>query len=223
MSARRGLLFACLAALAAAGCKQHWLYEWRDEPYIRPVFEKGEKAALARMRSMWADDRDMGCRALSVMAREARAAGEEAVARRRARALMDHYAGERDPEVRSTILALCLREAGEGDVAVHAFLKSKLNSGEHPASAAYALAALRPAGAFECLAAACARSRDFELRWELLGALWLLGDRRAVPVLEGALAEIEAAWPERVHHMRKEDYKKALAGRLVTLRAAAGE
>ena len=73
MSARRGLLLACLAALAAAGCKRHWLYEWRDEPYIRPVFAKGEKAALARMRSMWVDDRDMGCRALSVMAREARA------------------------------------------------------------------------------------------------------------------------------------------------------
>lgn len=222
MSARRALLLLGLAALATAGCKRRAFYEWRDEPYIRPVYRGGERAALRRMKSRWPDDREIGCRALAVMAREARAKGQEEKARRYARTLMDHYATETSADTRSVLLALCLREAGRGDKVVGAFLASKVNSGEHPASAAYALAALKPPGAFESISAAFERAADFETRYELLGALWLLGDRRAVPIYEKTLAEIDSAWPARVHHMKKGDYKKALAGRLETLRAACG-
>ena len=214
------LLFAAALPAGAAGCKRHCWYEWRDEPYIRPVFLRGERAALARMRSLWIDDREIGCRALGTLAREARLRGEEDVARRMARALMDHFEAESNPETRSLILAVCLREAGREDAEVHAFLKSRLNSGEHPAAAAISLAALRPEGAFEALSSALRRARDPGLRYELLGALWLLGDRRALPLLERALQDVDAEWPERVHGVTRAECRRALAGRLQTLRAA---
>lgn len=216
-------LLAGLALLVMAGglgCKRRLWYEWRDEPYLRKVYRGGERKALARMRSFWHDDREIGARALAVIAREARAAGDEETARRLARQLMDHYRREDNYETRGIIVALCLREAGEGDSEVCGFLKSRLNSGEHPVAAAYSLATLRPTGAFEAISAAYEKTRDHEIRYELLGALWLLGDARAIPLLERALAEIDAGWPSRVHHMKKPLYRKALAGRLETLRAA---
>jgi hypothetical protein len=219
--ANRLLLLPALLALAgASGCKRHCWYEWRDEPYVRKVHRRGERKALQQMRSFWIDDREIGARALAVIAREAREAGDETTARRLAHELMDHYRRERDFETRGVILALCLREAGEGDPQVQAFLKSRLNSGEHPAAAAYSLASLRPPGAFEAIAAAYRRARSHGLRYELLGALWLLGDRRAIPLIEGALAELDREWPERVHGMRKALYRRALAGRLRSLRLA---
>jgi hypothetical protein len=217
--AARLLLVAALLA-GTAGCKRRCWYEWRDEPYVRPVFLKGERAALARMGSGWADDREIGCRALGVLAREARRRGDEAAARRMARKLMEHFETESNPETRSIILVLCLREAGREDAEVHAFLKSRLNSGEHPVAAAYSLASLRPDGAFEALSSALTRARDCGLRYELLGALWLLGDRRALPLLEGALEEIDAEWPERVRGTPRAECRRALAGRIETLRAA---
>lgn len=222
MSRRRLVLAAAaaLVALVAGGCKRHWFYEWRDEPYVRPVFRKGEAAALAWMDSVWVDDREIGVRALGVHAREARARGDEATARRLARRLMDHYETESCPETRGLILALCLREAGEGDAEVHAFLVAKLAAGEHPAAAAQSLAALRPPGAFEAIDAALRRCASFETRYELLEALWLLGDARAVPVLERVLAEFDSTWPERIHRQPRAECRKALAGRLETLRVA---
>jgi hypothetical protein len=215
-----GALLLLLLLGAASGCKHRCWYEWRDEPYIRKVYNRGEQRAMARMRSFWADDREIGARALGVIAREARAAGEEPRARRLAAELIALYQREDESGVRGTILALCLRDAGKGDAVVHAFLKSRLHSGEHPAAAAYTLASLRPEGAFEAIHDAYVKASDYELRYELLGALWLLGDARAVPVLAGALAEVEGSWPARVHHMKKAIYRRALAGRLQTLKIA---
>ncbi len=209
-----------LVATGGLGCKRRLWYEWRDEPYVRKVYRDGEARALARMRCFWHDDREIGARALAVIAREARAAGDEETARRLARELMDHCRREENYETRGIIIALCLREAGEGDSEVHSFLKSRLNSGEHPVAAAYSLATLRPTGAYEAISAAYEKTRDHEIRYELLGALWLLGDARAIPLLEKALAEIDTSWPPRVHHMKKKMYRKALCGRLETLKAA---
>ncbi len=221
---KRGGALSCALLLlllgGVSGCKHRCWYEWRDEPYIRKVHRGGERRALARMRSFWADDRDIGARALGVIAREARSAGQESRARRLAAELIRHYQREDKSGVRGTILALCLRDAGEGDPMVHAFIKSRLHSGEHPAAAAYTLASLRPEGAFEAIHDAYVKASDYELRYELLGALWLLGDARAVPVLAGALAEVDAEWPARVHHMKKLLYRRALAGRLQSLRTA---
>jgi hypothetical protein len=220
VSARAAGLLIAVLLLAGAGCKHRCWYEWRDEPYVRKVFNRGEARALARMRSVWADDREIGARALAVIAREARAAGDEARARRLARELMDLYEREDNAETRSIILALCLREAGEGDPRVAAFIKSRLNSKEHAVAAAYALASLRPEGSFEVISGAYLRATDFGRRYGLLDALWLLGDRRALPIFERALERIDSEWPERIHHMKKPHYRKALAGRLETLRAA---
>jgi len=216
-----------VAALALVGCGRRMLYEWRDEPYMRPVCAAGEAAARERMGSRFADDRDIGCRVLSVIGREAAKSGDAAKAREIAKALIAHCEHERSPAVRSTILAVCLRNVGEGDERVHEYLKKKTAFGGESASAAYALAALGGEGAFEAIAARYRAVGEhelgFELRYELLGALWLLGDPRGMAIMEAALADMEGpltSWPERIHHMRREDCAAALGSRLDTLRRA---
>jgi len=224
MNARGAIL---VATLALSGCGRRMLYEWRDEPYMRPVYAAGEAAARERMRSRFADDRDIGCRVLSVIGREAARSGDAAKAREIAGALIARCEHEPNASVRSTILAVCLRNVGKGDERVHEFLKNRIAFGAESASAAYALAALGRKGAFETIAAryraAGGHELGYELRYELLGALWLLGDPRGVEILEAALADMEGpltSWPERIHHMRREDCATALRSRLETLRRA---
>ena len=238
MSRRAGAILF-FAALAGGGCGRRALYEWRDEPYLRPVYASGEGAARARMASRFADERDIGCRVLSVIGREAARAGDEEKAREAARVLMKHCEYESNPVVRSVILGLCLRNVGAGNAEVTDFLKGRVAFGGESASAAYALAALDSPGAFESIAARYRHAHqgrpnlrrnltygavgDYGLRYELLGALWLLGDARGVGVLEEALAEMRrpwTSWPEKIHHMRRAECARALSSRLETLKAS---
>jgi hypothetical protein len=223
---RTRLAASILALASACGCGRRIFYEWRDEPYVRPCYAAGEEEALRRLDSVFADERDIGSRALSVMAREARLSGEEAKARRLARVLMMQFERESNPSVRSTILAIGLRNAGAGDEEVHAFLRERLARRESPVSAAHALASLGARGAFEAIAGVYDSTADRAVRYELLGALWLAGDARAIPLYERALEEIEevcSSWPEKIHSMKKEAYARTLRSRLETLRAACGK
>lgn len=211
------------AMLAGGGCGRRVLYEWRDEPYLRPVYASGVEAARERMGSRYADDRDIGCRVLSVIGREAARAGDAETSREMARILMLHCEHEESPLVRSIILALCLRNVGAGNERVDKFLKGRVAFGGESASAAYTLASLRAPGAFESIAARYRSVSDYGLKYELLGALWLLGDARGVGVLEEALAEMErswTSWPGKIHHLPRETCVAALRSRLETLRAA---
>ncbi|MHC5058249.1 MAG: hypothetical protein ACYTKD_26635 [Planctomycetota bacterium] len=222
MNVRAGAVLLCLS-LAGAACNRRAFYEWRDEPYLRPVYAGGEGAARERMASRFADERDIGCRTLSVIGREAARAGDAAKAREVARVLMAHCEHEPNPMVRSVVLAVCLRNVGAGNEDVHEFLKGRIAFGGESASAAYALAALGAPGAFESIAARYRAVGDHGLKYELLGALWLLGDARGVAVLEEALAEMErswTSWPKRIHHMRREMCVAALRSRLETLKAS---
>lgn len=58
------------------------------------------------------------------------------------------------------------------------------------------------------------------MKYELLGALWLLGDGRAVPLYVKTLAEADLLWPRKIHHMKKKTYLQNLKARLETLRRA---
>ena len=222
-AARKVLAFAATAALAG-GCGRRMLYEWRDEPYMRPVYAAGEAAARRRMGSRFADDRDIGCRVLSVIGREAARSGDAAKAREIAGALIAHCEHETSAAVRSTILAVCLRNVGTGSERVHEYLRKEIAFGGESASAAYALAALDGSCAFESIAARYRASADHGLKYELLGALWLLGDARGVDILKAALADMEGpltSWPERIHHMTRETCATALRSRLDALKKAA--
>ena len=209
-----------LIPVLLGGCRRRWFYEWRDEPYIRPVYEMGEKEALDRVRSISADDRDIGCRALAVYAGEALREGRLEKVREYASLFMDVYEREESPQVRSSIAGICLREAGPGDGRVYRFLKQRLRRLQEPAAAAYSLASLKAPGAFEEISLAFASSVDFELKYELLGALWLLGDARARRLYKETLAEIDTVWPEEIHHLPKPVYKRTLLSRLERLTGA---
>jgi len=220
---RSATISLVLAATLASGCGWRSLYHWRDEPYLRPVYAGGEEAAHARMQSRGVADRDIGCRVLSVIGREALRTGDQETARRTARDLMAHYQTEPSLIVRASIMSLCLRNVGTGDEDVAKFLKERIARIDMVASASYTLAVLRPAGAFEAIKGAYDTARDtgnFEHRYELLLALWLLGDARAVPLFESSIAEVEKEWPARIHNMKKKTYARTLASRLETLRVA---
>ena len=193
------------------------MYEWRDEPNIRPVVAEGRDAAVEDLKSTWDDDRTIACRALGQLAAAALDRGDATEARRIAQTLMAHFERETSHQVRSVILALALRDIGQENDAVKSFLLARLAADELPVAAAYSLAVLRPPGTFEAIHAAVLRSEP-ERRYELLQAMWLLGDPRAVPVFRDQLRAIERDWPSHIHNMDKHQYRKVLLGRLQTLR-----
>jgi hypothetical protein len=201
-----------------AGCS---FYEWRDEPYIRPLVATGLDGAVAELRSGSSDDRSVACRALGQLGRTARERGDGREAARIAGLLMEHFAHEPSHEVRSVIVALALRDVGRDDPAVTAFLFRQLAGDDVPVAAGYTLAALRPDGTFEALYAAVQQS-PFERRYELLLALWLLGDARAAPVFETELDRLDSDWPDVIHHMPKAQYRAVLEGRARSPAVSAG-
>jgi hypothetical protein len=224
---RASTCLACLfAALTTVGCGRRIFYEWRDEPYLRPCFKAGEEEAHRRMSSRFADERDIGCRALSIMGREAARAGDAQKAREVARALITHYPTETSLDVRATIVAVCVRNVGAGDEAVSAFLKERLATHDMVACAAYSLATLKPPGCYETIRRAydaAVHTGNYDLRYEILGALWLLADARAIRLYEDALREVPRSWPKKIHHMKKATYERALRSRLETLRIACAD
>jgi hypothetical protein len=216
---------APLAALAVcASCTL--VYEWHDERCFRKVLKRGEQRAREHLDAVRASRRLIGCRTLAIIAREQRIENNAGHAADLARELIAHHARESRPRVRAAIVGVCLRNAGVGVDEATQLLTSELTSGEFPVAAAYTLASLRPAGAFQAIsmAYAAAPADAYPLRYELLGALWLLGDVRAIPVIEAALAEMTAPasrWDERIYRMERARYAKALASRLARLRAVA--
>ena len=207
-----------ISLLLAAGCGPALWYEWRDEPYVRPVYRRGASYCLRLLESRFASRREIAARALSVIARERRRAGDDEGARRLARRLMEFYRRQEDERTRAAVAALCLKNCGP-DPALEAFLKERIKRRETPTSAAMTLAAWRTPGAFEVISSLLAD--DHETRYEALMALWLLGDARGVRAFEKALSEIDS-WPERIHHMPKAVYRKNLEERLLTLKASTG-
>lgn len=204
------------AMLLASGCR---MYEWRDEPCIRPVVAAGVDSAIADLRSNWDDDRTIACRALGQLAAEAQARGDSKEAHRIAEVLMDHFQTETSHQARSVILALALREIGQDNDDVKAFVLARLAADELPAAAAYTLAVLQPTGTFEALHAAVLRHEP-EQRYELLLAMWLLGDARGIAVFDDQLAKLDRDWPDHIHNMAKDQYRSVLLARAQSLRKA---
>jgi len=210
---------ALLIVMIAASCR---MYEWRDEPCIRPVVADGSAAAIEDLRSGGQDDRTIACRALGQLAAEAIGRGDADEARRIAKILMDHFAKETSHQVRSVILALALRDIGHANEDVKAFVLARLAADELPVAAAYTLAVLRPPGTFEAIHRAVLRHEP-EQRYELLQALWLLGDPRANAVFAGQLQQIDQTWPDQIHHMDKAQYRQVLLARAKSLPRNNGE
>ena len=195
------------------------LYEWRDEPYIRPVYQGGEATSCAKLASRFARDRVMGARALGLLARDCRQRGEAREANRLARILVDHLKHERDRVVRTAILALALRNAGATTAAVKEALHQHLATSEHAVSAAHTLCALRVEGSWEAVKQAYALTPALTVRYELTEALWLLGDMRAKGLFKELIAQLRASPIRQIHHMPKEVCLTNLQSRLVTLRS----
>ncbi|MBN1808383.1 MAG: hypothetical protein JW909_04900 [Planctomycetes bacterium] len=215
--AARGIpALAAAAILLCSGCSRRIWYEWKDEPYMQPVYAGGTAEATRYASSPYASDRDIGLRVLSVMAKEARESGDEKEARRIANLIMERYWVETSEHVRSTIVAVCMRNAGRGDAAAEAFLKNRLAAGEEAVSAAYALAALKAPGSGPAIQEAFSRTRDYGRKYEFLEALWLLGGPPARQAYDEALSRI-ANWPRKIHHMPKSVYRKTMESRRRTL------
>lgn len=208
------LAISMMIAFSIPACR---MYEWRDEPNIRPVVAEGRDAAVEDLSSTWDDDRTIACRALGQLAATALERGDVGESRHIANILMAHFEHEASHQVRSVILALALRDIGQDNDTVKTFLLARLAADQLPAAAAYTLAVLRPPGTFEAIHAAVLRSEP-ERRYELLQAMWLLGDPRAVPVFRDQLRTIDRDWPSHIHNMDKHQYRKVLLARQQSLR-----
>ena len=85
---------------------------------------------------------------------------------------------------------------------------------------------------FESAYRAARATGDPELCYELLGAMWLLGDARALPTMCEALAEMrraedgdfayDALWPAKMHKVLRVWYLTALDSRIDRLSAWTG-
>lgn len=220
----RHLVFAtCLLMLFAfcAGCERRIFYEWRDEPYINPVYKQGEAEAKRRMGSCYPNERTIGLRALSVIGREALLAGDNKKALEITELFIAAYMKEPSPQVRSVILAVCMRNVCAGNRMAELFLIRQLRGGER-ASAAWTLAAMKSSWAFVHIKDAYIREHDWGMKYEMLGSLWLLGDERGVEILQTALGQMQqpnSPWPDKIHNMEKSMCVAALRSRIVTLQA----
>ena len=132
---------------------------------------------------------------------------------------MDHFQTETSHQARSVILALALREIGQDNDDVKAFVLARLAADELPAAAAYTLAVLQQTGTFEANHAAALRHAPAQ-RYELLLAMWLLGDARGIAVFDDQLAKLDRDWPDHIHNMAKDQYRSVLLARAQSLRKA---
>lgn len=216
-------IIACafVAAALVSGCGRQLLYEWRDEPYLRKFLYSDSADLMECMHSRFADNRDIACRLIGMLAREARKEGDREHALSLGRILMDHFLVETNDNVKTSILVLGLRDVGAGFPEIEEFLKARLERLELPVSAAHVLAVHRAPGSYEAIERAYEATDDYSARQGLLEALWILGDSRAIAVYERAIGPERPAWPPKIHHQSKAMYMKALELRLRNLQELA--
>ena len=233
------LLPVWIAVVACAGCYIAPTYELFDDWWLRTPVGDGEDPAVARECIAGRNHmrRVIGCRSLGIIAEKRRRDGDDTGASRIARELEMHFLGEGQERVRQAIAGICLRDAGRGDWRTTAFLTERLREGPPGpvAAVAWTLASRDMGGRYEDVASAYGTARamgDAELCHELLGAMWLLGDPRALGLMCRALDEMrraergdpacEALWPAKMHKVLRSWYLSALDSRIDRLSAWTG-
>jgi hypothetical protein len=184
------LLFLGTALLAAgAGCERHPLYQYANEPYeIRRA--AGDDGQLERrIGSMYRDERQTALRLYARRAREAYRKNALLEASHALNRILERFARENDPAVRSWIVAVCIPDAGIANDRVRNFLRACIAEGDCAEDAVFALAALWPGGAYETLSALLLHP-DRELRYRAALALSCTTDPRAPERLRAFAGEL---------------------------------
>jgi hypothetical protein len=230
---RRVVAYVVLfCAVAGSGCAFPWTYEGHDDWWLRPLLKDMDDAAPARHYIAEGDAlrKLVGCRALALIAAHKRRRGDVAEARAMTQELVACFNQAGDAvRLKRSIVGICVRDAGRGDPAATQFLRTVLSDPQdkrYRAGAAWTLAARDMGGTFADIKPAYDEALvdgDSSLAYELLGAMWLLGDAQALQVIDQAISEMEAAengdshlaarWPGSMHRVTREWYMNALRSR----------
>lgn len=210
---RAGAVTVAVAlVLALAGCQDNMWWEYRDDPYIANLAEKGEGEVIRGINSPNREQRMTALRVAASMAGEARLRGRMDRARELEEIIIRRYFVEKDQEVRACIVEMCAPSVGRSSAMVR-FLRERIAAGEFPGYAAMSLAALAPKSAFEDIEPLTQHPAP-DVRLQAATALTILGDPRGydsvVKVWKGMESTI---WPDRIEGVTRRDARRSLEAR----------
>lgn len=207
------IALAC-ACLAATGCRQSYIWwDYRDDPYLVSMADKGEPEILRHLTSAYHDERQVALRLLAYKAALERRNGRPAEADRLEDIIIRRYQVEADNEVRACVVRICAPAAGRGSTKMVGFLRGRIAAGEFPGYAAVSLAYLGPRGAFEDIEP-LTRHPAHEVRLQAADALVVLGDPRGLePTARIWRSMRQPAWPDRIDGVSLEEAREGLARR----------
>ena len=206
------ILFS-LAAVLLPGCADNMWWEYRDDPYIAKIAEKGRPEVMRAVNSTNKENRMIALRILAEQAGDLRRDGRRDEAAELEEIIIQRYFIEKEQEVRACIVRICAPAVGRGSSAMVRFLRDRIAAGEFPGYAALALASMGPRNAVADIVP-LTRHPAPEIRYQAATALVLLGDPdgydAVVRVWKGMLSSV---WPDTVEGMTLEEAKAGLESR----------
>ncbi len=211
---RRALLAIALSGtVLAAGCNDSVWRDYRDDPFLADLADRGEQDAIRDLNSLDRNQRLTALRLLAHQAGVARRSGRAAEAERMEELILRRYQVEKDQAVRAGIVRICAPAAGRGSSRMVAFLRERIAAGEFPGYAALSLAALAPRDAFADIEP-LTRHPAPEVRLQAAVALTVLGDPRGFePVARVWRGMQTPPWPDRIEGVILSEAKIGLAQR----------
>ncbi len=192
------------------GCQNNLWWEYRDDPYIANVANKGDAEVMRSVNGMNKDDRQMGLRIIATRAGECRRLGKLEEAREYEEVIVRRYFVEKEPEVRACIVRICAPACGRGSTRMVKFLLDRIAAGEYPGYAALSLAALHPRNAYENIEP-LTRHPAPEVRLQAAEALAVLGDPRGYEAVSRVWRGMrKSIWPDKVDGVPLKDAREGL-------------
>ncbi|MCL2000736.1 MAG: hypothetical protein FWG74_04810 [Planctomycetes bacterium] len=200
-------------AVLAAGCNDNVWRDYRDDPFLADLAERGEQPALREINSFDQNQRLTALRLIAHQAGAARRNGRIDEAERLEGAILRRYQVEREPAVRAGIVRICAPAVGRGSSGMAAFLRERIAAGEFPGYAALSLVSLEPGGAFAYIEP-LTRHPAPEVRLQAATALTTLRDPRGIePVARVWRGMQVPPWPDRIEGAPLFEAKAGLAQR----------
>lgn len=209
----RRLLAAAVAALAMlAGCQDNMWWEYRDDPYMANIAEKGEQEVVRGINSQSKEQRMTALRVAASRAGEYRLQGDTGTARDLEEIIIRRYFVEREQEVRACIVQMCAPSVGRSGTMVR-FLRERIAAGEFPGYAAISLASLGPRSAFEDIEP-LTRHPAPDVRLQAATALTILADPRGYDSVLKVWKGMESTlWPDRMEGVSRREARRGLEAR----------
>ncbi len=211
MMRRAFVLVAMLALSLGSGCNQYMWWDYRDDPYMADMANRGTTEVLRNISSTNPQERQVALRILADSAGDARRRGSGVEADRLESLIIRRYFQEKEAAVRACIVRICAPLVGYGSRQMPEFLRGRIAAGEYPGYAALSLAALAVPNAFIDIEP-LTRHPAPEVRYQAAIALVVLADPRGFEAVCRVWRGMHSqAWPAIVEGMTLIEARDALA------------